>query len=172
LRIRLFDYDHTLAFDNLRLYFLLLVRFQVAVALGLLAHALHGVHHIALLRKEGVAQVGGPLNVVGQSLDQVGEARQRLHAWIPGLLSNGIGKSLVFQILVFLKPLLELDDFERIGRSSQNLGEHRVRVKCDGRDQGVELIRRYFRGLALGGSFRLRRVSQQSHFSGRDQRSA
>ena len=149
LRIRLFDHDHTFAFDDLRLYFLLLVRFQVAVALGLLAHALDGVHHIALLREEGIAQVGGPLNVVGQSLDQVGETRQRLDAGIPWLLGNGIGECLVFQVLIFFKPLLELDDFQRIGRSSQNLGEHRVRIKSDRRYQRIELIGRYFRGLVL-----------------------
>jgi hypothetical protein len=29
-----------------------------------LAHPLYRVHHVTLLRQEGVAQVGGPLNVV------------------------------------------------------------------------------------------------------------
>jgi hypothetical protein len=42
-----------------------------AFVLGLLAHALNGIHHIALLRKESIAQIGGPLNVVCQPLHEL-----------------------------------------------------------------------------------------------------
>ena len=55
LGICLFDYDHTLALDDLSLHLLLLARFQIAGVLRLFAHALHGIHHIALLRQESVA---------------------------------------------------------------------------------------------------------------------
>jgi hypothetical protein len=55
LRIGLFDYDHLLALDNFGFHLLLLVRLQIAVVLGFLAHALHGIHHIGLLRQESVA---------------------------------------------------------------------------------------------------------------------
>jgi hypothetical protein len=55
LRIRLLDNDRALVFDDLGFYLLLLVRFQIACALGLLAHTLHGFHQIALLRQKGVA---------------------------------------------------------------------------------------------------------------------
>ena len=45
-------------------HLLLLAGFQIAFVLGLFAHALHGIHHIALLGQERVAEVSGPLNVV------------------------------------------------------------------------------------------------------------
>src|SRR5262249_49049898 len=57
LRIRLFDDDHGLPFDDLGFYLLLLGRFQIALVLRLFAHALYGIHHIALLCQERVAQI-------------------------------------------------------------------------------------------------------------------
>ena len=95
MRIGLFDDDHALVFDDFGFHLLLLGGFQIALFLGLLAHALHGIHHIALLRQECVAQVGGPLNVVGEALDYIGQSRQGLDAWVPGLLRYGISESLV-----------------------------------------------------------------------------
>jgi hypothetical protein len=32
---------------------------------------LHGIHHILLLRQECVAEIGGPLNVLGQPLHDI-----------------------------------------------------------------------------------------------------
>src|ERR1700740_1901987 len=54
---------------GLRLYYLgfhrlLFGGFEISCIHGLLAHALHRVHHVTLLRKEGVTQVGGPLDAV------------------------------------------------------------------------------------------------------------
>src|SRR6201993_820120 len=74
LWIRLLDHDHTLALDDLGFHLLLLGRFQIAGVLCLLAHALHGIHHVALLRQERVAEIGGPLNVVCESLTTSGRA--------------------------------------------------------------------------------------------------
>jgi hypothetical protein len=54
LRIRLLDDDYTLAFDNLRLYFLLFIRFQIALLLRLLTHTLDRIHDVLLLSQEGV----------------------------------------------------------------------------------------------------------------------
>src|SRR5262249_12261145 len=48
LWIGLLDHDHTFVFDNFGFNLLLLGRFQIAFVLGLLAHALHGIHHFAL----------------------------------------------------------------------------------------------------------------------------
>ncbi len=60
----LLDDDNLLAFDCLDFDLLLFGRFQVAVALGLLAHTLHRSHHVILLREEGVSQVRCPLDVL------------------------------------------------------------------------------------------------------------
>jgi len=41
---------------------------------------------------------------------------------------------------VLLEPLVELNDFERIGRRGEGLGQERIGIESDGRDEGVELI--------------------------------
>jgi hypothetical protein len=95
LGIGLLNDDDLLGFHDLGLDLLLFVGFEIAFLLSLLAHALHSVHDIALLRQEGVAEVGGPLEVVGQALDHVGQTRQRLNAWIPRLLRHSISEFFV-----------------------------------------------------------------------------
>jgi hypothetical protein len=69
LRIRLFDDDRALAFNDLGLYFLLLTRLQIAGSLGLLTHTLDCIHHIALLRQKRVTEIRCPLDIVCQALD-------------------------------------------------------------------------------------------------------
>src|SRR4029077_16853836 len=104
LWIRLLDHDHALGFHDLRLYDLLLVGFQVALLLCLLAHPLHRVHHVLLLRQECIAQVRRPLNVIGQALDQVGQTGHRRDAGVPGLLGDGGGEGLILQAGVLDQP--------------------------------------------------------------------
>jgi hypothetical protein len=55
LWISLFDHDYVFALDDLGFDLLLLGGFQIAGVLCLLAHALHGIQHIALLSQERVA---------------------------------------------------------------------------------------------------------------------
>lgn len=69
--ISLLDQYHSLALHDFGLDFLLLSRLQVAFVFCFFSHALHGLHHITLLRKKRVAKVGGPLNVVRQALHHV-----------------------------------------------------------------------------------------------------
>jgi len=64
LRIRLLNDDNFLALDNLGFHFLLLGGFQVAILVGLLAHALYCIHHIVLLSEKCIAKICGPLDVV------------------------------------------------------------------------------------------------------------
>jgi hypothetical protein len=45
--------------------------FQLAIVLCFPAHALHRVHDIALLSKERISQISGPLDVIGQAVDNV-----------------------------------------------------------------------------------------------------
>jgi hypothetical protein len=49
----------------------LLGRFQRAFVLSFLAHALDGIHNIALLRQEGISQIRRPLNIIGQTFHQI-----------------------------------------------------------------------------------------------------
>ena len=61
---------------------------------------------------------------------------------VPGLLRDRVGERLVLQVLVLREPLLELHDLERIGGRDEHLGQERVGVEGDRRDQRLELIRR------------------------------
>jgi hypothetical protein len=106
LWISLLDHDHTLALDDLRFHLLLLGRFQIAVVLCLLAHSLDGIHDIALLCQERVAQIRGPLYVIRHALYDFGQPGQRLNARIPGLVCDSIGECFVFQPRILCQPLL------------------------------------------------------------------
>jgi len=96
LRTRRLDDDYALVIDRFRLHLLLLGRLQIALVLGLLPHALHGRHHVTLLREEGIAQISRPLNIVGESFRDVRNSRKRLNAWVPRLLRNCVGYCLTF----------------------------------------------------------------------------
>jgi hypothetical protein len=120
----LFNDDNFLtSFDRLGFHNLLLTGLQSAIALGLGSHALNCVHHILLLRKKGVPKVRRPRNVPGHALQGVGHSGHRLHTWVIGELGDGVRQLLVLEILVIIHPLLELDDFQRIGRSGKCLGK-------------------------------------------------
>jgi hypothetical protein len=85
LRIRLFDHNDLLARNRLGLNVHLLVVLQRSSALSFRSHALNGIHYVTLLRQKGVAQIGGPLNVICQEFDDIWQRRHRLNAWIPRL---------------------------------------------------------------------------------------
>jgi hypothetical protein len=131
------DHDHAFAFDDPRFYDLLLTRFQVAVVHGPLAHALDSIHHVAFLRQERIAQVGGPLDIVSQAFHHVGKHGQGLNTGVPRFLPHGIGQRPVLQTRISGDPLLKLDDFERIGGCRQDLGQQRVGIE---RDRGNQRI--------------------------------
>ena len=104
-------------------------------------------------REEGVAELGRPLDVVGQALDRVGQARHPLDAGVPRLLGHGVRQGLALQVLVLHQPLLKLDDLERVGGGHEDLSEELVGIEGDRRHQGIELIgrQRFTRG-RLGGA--------------------
>ena len=142
LRVRgLYD-DHLFLLDHLRLDLLLLIGLQRPLFLRLLPHHLHRVHHLVLLRQEGVAQLGGPLDVVGQALDHLGHRRHRLDARVPGLLGDGVRQRLVLQVGMLRQVLVKRDDLEGIGGGDEGLGQQVVGIECDGRHQRLELVGR------------------------------
>jgi hypothetical protein len=83
LRAGLLNDHNSFTFDNFCLYLHLFVRLQIPCAFCLGAHALHRIHYIVLLRKEGVPQVRGPLDVLGQLLDCIRKCRHSLNAGVP-----------------------------------------------------------------------------------------
>jgi len=67
--------------------------------------------------RQTVAQLGRPLDVFCQFLDDIRQGRQRLYARVPALFLHGIRQGLVFQVLMLSQPLVELYDLQRIGES-------------------------------------------------------
>jgi hypothetical protein len=128
---------------------LLLVGLQVPRALRLRAHALHGVHHIVLLREKRIAEISGPLDVVCETFDHIGQSRQSLDARVPRLLGHSVCKRLIFHPGILTQPLLKLYDFKRIRRGRQNLRQHRIGIKRDGRYERIQLVSGDFRRLSL-----------------------
>ena len=110
--------DHGLAVDGLLLDLDLLVSFQASFFVGPFAHPLDGTHHVALLGKEGIAEVRRPLNIARQPLHKVRHHRHRLNARVPMLLYNFLGEELLVfvHIGILLEPLMELDKLQRVGR--------------------------------------------------------
>jgi hypothetical protein len=135
LGIGRFDDDDLLALDDLGLDLLLFRCLQISLVLGLLAHALYGIHHAALLRQERISEVRCPRNVVGQALHHFGQRGQCLDAGIPGLLGDRVSECLVFQARVLGEPLLKLDDLERIAGCRENLRQEWIRIEGNWRDE-------------------------------------
>jgi hypothetical protein len=121
LGIGLLDYDHLFIFHHLGFYLHLLAGFQVALLLGLRAHALHGIHHVGLLGQNSISKIRRPLDIICKSFDDIRKRGQGLNGGIPILLLHGIRECLVFEILVLRQPLLELDDLQRVCGGSQDL---------------------------------------------------
>jgi hypothetical protein len=132
LGIGLFNHHHTFIFDDLCFYLHLLSGLQVSLLLCLLAHTLYCVHDVGLLCEYGISKICGPLDVIGKSLDNVRECRHRLNAGVPRLLHDRVRKRFVFQVFVLRKPLLELDDLQRIRGRSEDLSKQGIRVEGNG----------------------------------------
>jgi len=92
---------------------------------------LNGVHHLGLLGEKGVAELGGPFDVLKELFDDVGKGGQSLNARVPVLLLDGVRKLFIFQLVVLRQPLVELDDFQRICRSRKYLRQQGIGIKCD-----------------------------------------
>ena len=63
-RASLFDYYDRFILDNFGFHLLLFAGLQISCVLSFLAHALHRVHHVALLSEKSIPEVRRPLNVV------------------------------------------------------------------------------------------------------------
>jgi len=113
---------------------LLIIALERAVLLRLFPERLHGIHDVGLLGEEGIPEIRRPLNFICELVNYSGKVRQCLHTGVQVLLRDRFGQRFVVQFLVLIQPLFELNYFERISRSSQDLDKERVGVKRDGCD--------------------------------------
>src|SRR6185437_9463378 len=85
-----------------------------------------------------------------------GRRGQRLEGIVPALLVDLLLQPIALQILVVLDEAVGFHDLERIGRSRQHVGEQRVGIERNRRDQRFELFR-FQQGLVRLGWRRRRR---------------
>ena len=132
---------------------LLLGRLQVAFGLRLGAQALHGVHHVLLLREERVAELLGPVELLVHHREHLRERDQRLDARVPGLALAARPRGPCPSAFGFaFEPARRFDDLERIGRGHQHLREQRVGIERDRRDELLDLLRLERRFLSAASS--------------------
>ena len=108
--------------------------------LRLRTQALHGVEHVLLLGQEGIAELLRPLELVGHRLQHLGKGDQRLHADVPGLGLDRLDRCVALDVRIGLYPARGIDDLERISGGHQHLGEHRIGVQGDWRDERLDLL--------------------------------
>ena len=139
-RLGRLDDDHLLVFLGLNSDFLLLRRDELLVVISLGAQPLDRIHHVRLLREEGVTQILGPFELVAHHGQNLGGAGQRLDAVVPGLLVDLLLQCIALQRLALLQPAVGLYHLQRIGRRRQHVGEQFVGIERDRRNQGFELL--------------------------------
>ncbi len=121
---------------------LLLARFQVTGRVSTRAQPLHGIEHVLLLGKEGIAQITRPIEFVIHHLERLRNRRQGLDARIPRLLLHRVIERLTVDCGIGLRPARSLDNLQRISRSHQDLRKQGIGIKGDRRHQLLELRRR------------------------------
>ncbi len=147
LRVRGLDPDDLLLLDDLAGDDLLLRRLEGTGLVCLRPHPLDRVEDLVLLVEEGIPQILRPVEIVRHALEQVGKARERLHARVPVLALERLVEGLALQTRVLRAPASSLDHLEGIGRRDQDLHGEPVRIERDGRDELLDLRRRELRGL-------------------------
>ncbi len=162
-RIRRLDYD----LASLDAHDLLRRRPQTAGVVSLPAQALHGIHHIRLLRQEGVAELLRPLQLVIHHLDDARERHQRFDTGVPVHLIERRGEGVAPErgVVGVLEPAPGLRDLERIGRGHQDLAQQLIGIKRDRRQQLIDLSGVVDRGTRLRRShlLRLRGLARRRH---------
>jgi len=112
---------------------------QRAVRLCASAQPLHGVHYVRLLLAEGGSEVRDPLRAFIHAPEDVGKSQQGLHARVPRHRFRRAHRVLAAELGVRPRPLRGLAHVLGVRRSDQDVGQHRIRVKRDRREQGIEL---------------------------------
>src|SRR5207247_1417298 len=128
LRVRGLDPDDLLLLDDLAGDDLLLRRLEGTGLVCLRPHPLHHVEDDVLLAEERIPQILRPVEIVRHALEQVGKARERLHARVPVLALERLVEGLALQTRVLRAPASSLHHLEGIGRRDQDLHGEPVRI--------------------------------------------
>ena len=122
--------------------FLLRCVLEVAGLLGTITHDLYGLHYILRLVVIGIAKVGGPLEVLGHLIQDLGKRSEGLDARVPANLGVSTGGDLLgWRSSLQVQPLVGGSNLGRIGRACQDHGDKIVRIKRDGGDHLLKAVR-------------------------------
>ena len=131
------DFDVALVFDDLLLRGVL----EIAGCLGAVAHDLDGLHHVLRLVVIGVAEVGGPLEVLRHLVENLRKRGEGLDAGIPRGLGVGAGGDLLWRCsTLHVQPLVGGGYLRRVRGGRENHGDEIIGVKSDGRDHLLETV--------------------------------
>jgi hypothetical protein len=157
---RIYRRDQNLAI--FRVHALLRRGEQATGLLRLKPHGLHRVHQIARLVVIDVAELLRPAIVARHIVEHGRKRGESFHAGIPAHAVGNAGALVRGQPEILLRPRVGLRDLIGIRGSGQNLRYQRVGIKCDGRNQLIQLhrVERHERG-RLGVQIHLRQWNHQ-----------
>ncbi len=112
---------------------------ESAGLLRLIAHRLHGIHHIAGLIVIGVAQGRAPAVVASHVIQHGRKLGHSFHARVPGHAVYGGGQLSGRHSAVLMNPVVGLVHLIGKRGRGEHLRHQRVRIERDGRYQLVEL---------------------------------
>jgi len=116
-----------------------------------LPQALHGVHDLAFLREERLAELPGPVELLVHAGEQLGKGEQGLDARVPVPVRGGAHRFVAGQSGVGARPARRLHDFQRVGRGHEHLGQQGIRIQRDRSEHLLELCLREGRALFRAG---------------------
>jgi hypothetical protein len=134
-RVSGFNLD-VLTFDN---NLLLRSSFEIAGGISFLPQSLNGCRDIGLLIHECLAQVACPVRLLNQHVEDLRKRRERLHAFVPRLLYQGVIERLPLHARVCLYPAVRILNITRICSRDKDLCEQRIRIERNRRKHLVKL---------------------------------
>ena len=133
------NYIKGLAPILLQLNLLLLGGAQRTGAVGLIAQALDGSGDGSLIGLKCLADGGVVVDILRHHLEHFGEIHQRNKRWIEPLLLRGIGQGYAGESGILRQPIVDIQNFLRVGGGGGDLRKQRVGIESDGSQQLIEL---------------------------------
>lgn len=134
LRTRRLDHVNGLARRRLlHLYLHFRIAAQGARGVGLCTQPLHRGTDGGLIRSESRTDCGVIVHVLRHHVNHLRESNECYEGGIKPLGLRAIGQRSAGEVRIGLQPVINVQDFLRIGRGRSDLCQQRIRIKSDGR---------------------------------------
>jgi hypothetical protein len=120
-------------------HLLLWVRLEIAGSISFMPQSLNGCRYIFLLIHEGFAQLCCPVRLLNHHVEDLRKRRERLHAFVPRLLRQGVVERVPLKARVCLYPSVRILNITRICSRDKDLCEQRIRIEPNRRKHLVQL---------------------------------